>query len=74
MAYVEGKQELLMTVGLRRSAQNLRRGIGGTGGAFSAPRVRGPVPGVGLPRGRGRLSLRDSAGLVQKASIRAPVV
>jgi hypothetical protein len=54
-------------------AQNLRGGTGGTGGAFSAPRVRAPVPGVGLPRGRGRLSLRDSAGLIQKSSVRSPV-
>jgi len=44
-------------------AQNLRGGTGGTGGTFSAPRVRAPVPGVGLPRGRGRLSLRDSVGV-----------
>lgn len=44
--------------------QNLRGGTGGTGGAFSAPRFRAPVPGVGLPRGRGRLSLRDSEGLI----------
>lgn len=62
-----------MTVGVRGSAQNLRRGTGGTGGAFSAPRVRAPVPGVALPRGRGRLSLRDSAGLVQKVLVRAPM-
>jgi len=55
-------------------AQNLRGGSGGTGGTFSAPRVRPPVPGVGLPRGRGRLSLRDSAGLTQKVSARGPIV
>jgi hypothetical protein len=39
-------------------------GIRGTGGA--ADRAGLAPPGVGLPRGRGRLILRESEGLITK--------
>lgn len=38
-----------------------RKGIAGTGGAGARPGLA--LPGVGLPRGRGRLILSDSEGL-----------